>query len=85
LATHCLWYLCALKDEAFWSLQTQRLAPETGNGQSGVLITVVNRTTVGPPLPDRKTFPTVQAAEGIAPGTGLRWIGLLHLSKAVPA
>jgi len=33
-------------------------------------------------LPDRKTFPTVQAAEGIAPGTGLRRVGPVPLCKS---
>jgi hypothetical protein len=65
------------------SLQTKRLAPETGNVQRSVPIAVVNRATVAAhPLPDRKTLSTVWAAERIAPRTGLRCIGLIHLCKS---
>jgi hypothetical protein len=67
------------------SLQTERLASETGNVQGGVDVPMMFRTAItAPPLPDPESFQPSRAADASACRTGSGCIRFVHFQIGHP-
>src|SRR5215217_9165238 len=63
-------------------LQAQRLAPEAGDVDRGVLVAVVFRAAVAAnPLPDVEILLALWPRQGLAARAGLRGVGFVHLGE----